>query len=309
MRRRVSLDELEPTRRSGAAALEVLIDSRLVTADEERVEVAHEALLREWPRLRGWLEEDAEGRLLHQHLTHAARDWETAARDPGELYRGARLAAAIDWNAAHANHLNALESEFLGRSRAEAEHEAEHQRANRRLRTLLAGLAGLLVLALVAGVVALNQRGEARDAALSADAQRLGTEALGQDRFDEALRLTSAAVELDDSLATHGNLLSVLQREPAALGVINYGWRMYGAALSPDGGLMAMGDERGAGNVYDSALGAWSARPTGSTAASSRTCASRPTANIVASATDPQDPRQNGVVDLIDARTRSDRSG
>ena len=84
-----------------AAALEALIDSRLVTADEGTLEVAHEALLREWPRLREWLEEDAEGRRLHQHLIHAARDWQAAGRDPGELYRGARLASTLDWAAGH----------------------------------------------------------------------------------------------------------------------------------------------------------------------------------------------------------------
>ena len=42
-------------RRPSAVALDALADSRLVTADEETLEVAHEALLREWPRLRaGW---------------------------------------------------------------------------------------------------------------------------------------------------------------------------------------------------------------------------------------------------------------
>ena len=89
---------------------------------------------------------------------------------------------------------------------------------NRRLRALLAGLAALLALAVVAGVVALNQRGEARDTARTADAQRLGLEALGQERLDQALLTASAAVELDDSPATQSNLLSVLQRNPATLG-------------------------------------------------------------------------------------------
>ena len=42
-------------------------------------------------------------------------------------------------------------------------------------------------------------------------------------------------------------------RAPAALGVLNYGWPMNGAAISPDGKLMATGDERGAVNVYDAA--------------------------------------------------------
>ena len=61
VRRRVPLDELELGRDDHtAAALAALTDSRLATADEGTLEVAHEALLREWPRLRGWLEEDAE---------------------------------------------------------------------------------------------------------------------------------------------------------------------------------------------------------------------------------------------------------
>ena len=119
VRRRVPLDELEPGRDGPAvAALAALTDSRLVTADEGTLEVAHEALLREWPRLRGWLEEDAEGRRLHQHLIHAASEWQAGGRDPGELYRGARLAAALDWAAGHEGDLNELERAFLDESRA-----------------------------------------------------------------------------------------------------------------------------------------------------------------------------------------------
>ena len=98
VRRRMPLDELDLDRdEHTAAALEALVDSRLVTARDETLEVAHEALLREWPRLRGWLEEDADGRRLHQHLTNAARDWQQGGRDRGELYRGARLASTLDW--------------------------------------------------------------------------------------------------------------------------------------------------------------------------------------------------------------------
>jgi WD40 repeat protein len=309
VRRRVPLDELEPKRDGRtAAALEVLVDSRLVTVDEGTVEVAHEALLREWPRLRGWLEEDAEGRRLRQHLIHAARDWDEAGRDHGELYRGARLASALDWNAAHAGELNALEREFLDESRAEAQHEAEHQRrTNRRLRALLAGLAALLALAVVAGIVALNQRGEARDAARVADAQRLGVEALGEERLDRALLLTRAAVELDESPATRSNLLSVLMRNMATLGVVDYGWGMFGAAISPDGKLMATGDERGGVQVYDTAT----RRPLGPPylleAGLVQNVRFSPDGDTLAVSlmdqTDPQTP----TLDLIDPRSRKRR--
>src|SRR4051794_26384455 len=112
VRRRLPLAELE--REPGAAeVLWKLADGRLVTMSGEAAEVAHEALLREWPRLRGWLEEDAEGRRLHHRLGIAAREWDAGGRDPGELYRGARLAAALDWSTSHAPELEALERAFL----------------------------------------------------------------------------------------------------------------------------------------------------------------------------------------------------
>ncbi|MDA0166356.1 winged helix-turn-helix domain-containing protein [Solirubrobacter ginsenosidimutans] len=246
VRRRVPLAELE--------ALDALADSRLVTVDDGAAEVAHEALLREWPRLRGWLDDDAQGRRLHLHVTEAAREWAGAGREPGELYRGARLAAALEWAAVHRGDLNPLEREFLEAGLAAAERETEAQRrANRRLRSLLAGLAVLLVVALGAGVVALHQRGQARHSAVVADANRLGADAVNEDRLDRAVLLARHGVALDDSPTTRSNLLSVLLRNPAVLGEVDTGWRMFATALSPDGRLMALGDERGNLSVYDAA--------------------------------------------------------
>jgi hypothetical protein len=68
-----------------------------MVTDQEVAEVAHEALIREWPTLRGWLEESRDGLRLHRHLTLAAEGWVRQGRDPGELYRGARLAQALEW--------------------------------------------------------------------------------------------------------------------------------------------------------------------------------------------------------------------
>jgi hypothetical protein len=67
------------------SVVDTLIDRRLLTADGETVEVAHEALLREWPRLRAWLEEDREGRHFHRQLTEGAVSWEAEGRDPSAL--------------------------------------------------------------------------------------------------------------------------------------------------------------------------------------------------------------------------------
>jgi WD40 repeat protein/DNA-binding SARP family transcriptional activator len=252
VRARVPVGELNGT--PGAhETLSRLASDRLVTIGDGEAEVAHEALLREWPRLRGWLDDDADGRRVHQHLTHSARDWHAEGRDAGGLYRGSRLAAASEWATHHDADLNDLERDFLAASNASAEAEAERQRqANRRLRTLLAGVGALLVLAVIAGVVAVAQRGEARDAALVADAQRLGAEAVTNDRLDQAVRLARTGIALDDSPATRNSLFSVLLRQPASLGELRGdGWKLYSVGASPDGKLVAIGDERGGVIVYD----------------------------------------------------------
>ena len=234
-------------------ALAVLTESRLVTVDEGAVEVAHEALLREWPRLREWLEEDAEGRRLHQHLIHAAAEWQASGRDPAELYRGARLAGALDWGESHGRELNELERGFLEESRVAGEREAERRRqTNRRLTALLAGVGILLALAVVAGIVALSQRGTARREALSADAERLGAQALNEERLDQALRLASAGVALEDSAVTRSNLLSaLLSGSPATLGILDIGTEPSGIAISPDGSKLAIGERTGALYLFD----------------------------------------------------------
>ena len=89
VRRRVTLSELDADGDPTAAhVLQALTDARLLTTGDGFVEVAHEALLREWPRLQTWLEEDAEGRKVRLHLIGAARDWEQRGREPADLYRG-----------------------------------------------------------------------------------------------------------------------------------------------------------------------------------------------------------------------------
>ena len=140
-RRRVPLAEFDiATNPDMQRTLTVLTAARLLTADRGTVEVAHEALFREWPRLEAWLDEDQQSRRVRAHLTEAAHEWDESGRTPGELYRGARLAAVLDWTADHAAEVNDLERQFVAESQAAGEAEERRQRrANRRLRLLLVG--------------------------------------------------------------------------------------------------------------------------------------------------------------------------
>jgi WD40 repeat protein len=258
--RRVPLAELDTDRDPELrAALAALTEARLLTIAEASVEVAHEALLRQWPRLRGWLEEDSHGRALHRHLTRAASDWDEGSRDPGELYRGARLAAALDWANAHLAELNQLERAFLDHSRQTADQEVtearrraeQEARSNRRLRGLLAGLAAVLVVAAIAGTVAVVQQGRATRAALVADARRLTTLALAEADLDRSLLLAVQANRLDDSVDSRGALLASLLRSPQAIGVLRAEDRLSHLAVSPDGRTLAAGDQAGRTRLWD----------------------------------------------------------
>ena len=245
VRRRAPLAELDLERNPDAAdVLATLADSRLVTVGEGSVEVAHEALLREWPRLRAWIAEDAEWRRLRHHITQAATEWQASGRDPGELYRGARLAAALEWAADHAVDLNELEREFVTESRDASEQETKRaRRTNRRLRAVLAGGAVLLVAAVAGGMLAVIQRGEARDAETAQLAQRLGAEALVDEELDRSLLLARQAVAIDDSPQTRSYLLADLLRAPAIAGVMHGdGNLLRASAVSPDGRTLVVAD-------------------------------------------------------------------
>ncbi len=135
-RRRAALSELTPRADEAAATeqvLKTLADARLITTGEGVAEVAHEALIREWPTLRTWLDEDREGLRIQRQLTEDAQEWLALQCDDGALYRGTRLDLAIYWADDHADDLNPLEREFFNtsmalRQREETERDAIRQR-------------------------------------------------------------------------------------------------------------------------------------------------------------------------------------
>ena len=236
-----------------ARAIEVLTSARLLTASEGSIEVAHEALLREWPRLREWLDQDADGRRLQMHLINAAGEWQEHGRDTGDLYRGERLAAALDWTTGHDPELSPLEREFMVSSRAFARREV------RRLRLLLSGAVVLLLVACVAAGAALIQRGHAQHATTVADARGLGAEALTQPLLGRALLLAREAVNLDDTLATRDDLFAALLRGRDATWQLHIPGGFPSTAntnqitVSPDGRTLAAGNNTGIVRFYSAA--------------------------------------------------------
>ena len=263
-RRRVPIADLVPdgvSRETVESVLERLADARLVTLGEGTAEVAHEVLIREWPTLRRWLEEDREGLRLHQQLGNAARIWDSGGRQPSDLYRGARLTAAADWARTHRDTLNATERGFIDASLAEATQERGAQlRANRRLRGLLAGAVALLLVAVLAGVLALIQRGDARAQALTSDAERVGAQALTEQNVDVSLLLAVAAVRLQNRAETQSDLLAALQRNPDLIHFARpFSDLITALQVSPDGRLLAVADQAGIVRFVD--LATW--RPMG----------------------------------------------
>ena len=252
VRRRVPLVEIEALSLPGLRrVLGRLAEARLLTIGDAHVEVAHEALFREWPRLRGWLTDDAAGRAVQRRLAVAASEWASEGREPGALWRGTRLLSGLEVASSRPEEVTArragLPRRRAGRS-ADAEERAVRERAaatarqNRRLRWLLVGAAVLLAVALVAGLLAMRARGEAEESAtraeasaMSADARRLAANALNEDRPALALLQAVEATQREQSPETYGALLTLLTRSPDIVTRFRVADRLPRIAASADG--------------------------------------------------------------------------
>ena len=216
--------------------VEQLVDARLVTVDGDSVQIAHEALVRVWPRLRGWLDDDVDGQRLFRHLAGAADAWDAMGRPDSELYRGARLSphpgVAGPRPARPQRHRDGLPRGLGGARRRSP--RCPRRRGSGASAGSTAGCAARWpaspswpCLALVAGVLAVRSsdraegdRDRARAAADLADARTGGAVALEHEDLSLSLLLGTVGLRGRRLRAqAWDNLAAVLPRSPSLLSV------------------------------------------------------------------------------------------
>lgn len=213
VRRRVALAHLSDDPDSGwvierFGSARLLMLDRDVSTREPTVEVAHEALLREWPRLSVWLEEDRDLLRSVDVVAAAAATWDEGGRGAADLYRVGRLENAMGLAHTAPDRLRPIDREFIDASQLEAEANRHLEvRRIQRLRRLVAGTGIALIVALIAGALAFRQSdradAEAERAQESASrAQESASEAETQARFAETQTAVAIEAARDADLAT-----------------------------------------------------------------------------------------------------------
>ncbi len=250
---------------------------RLLTFDHDpitrapTVEVAHEAILREWDRLRQWINDARDDIRQERALARATQEWDTHQRDVSFLMRGKRLVQIEDWQEITSLMLTPLEQEFIDQSLAQRKKERqvelarkEHEaRLERRSRNFLRGLVAVFALAaLVAaalGLFAFQQRQHALDSAAEAQNVALvaGSQvALADNDTDTALALAWQAVTLKPESALAQAQLSEAAYAPGTvrplLGFTDY---VLAADIDPAGNRIFSGSRDMSVIMWDLATG------------------------------------------------------
>ncbi|MDX1991445.1 MAG: protein kinase [bacterium] len=272
---------------------------RLLTFDHDptnrssTVEVAHEALIRQWGLLREWLAASREDLRQQRRLSSAAEEWLSSRRDPSYLARGVRLEQFEEWQAGTTLSLNKTEADYLAASIAEREkglaeerarqerEEALEKRSRNRMQALLGVVSVAAVIAITLAVLAFTQgqraqaaRAEAEVSATEAvearaEAERSAAQANG---LALAANARNALNENNNTLALSLAVEADRAFQPAPIEVMRvlasaaFGpgprYRLQGsemaapdAALSPDGRYSAAASISGVVTVWDNTTG------------------------------------------------------
>lgn len=225
-----------------ATVLERLTKARLVVQDDKWVELAHEALIRHWPRLRRWLTDDRESLRVHRNLTEAAGAWTRHGQSPDALMRGSILDRLTDWARQHPEDLSKDEELFLHASQRAQLHTRQQARREhtrrRRLNALVVMVAALMVVTGVVAVLARTDADHQRDIAASQTALHDALE-IGDTDPALSLQLMLAAYKLNPVKDTLDALVDAAQKPYAA--TIPESQQINSVAMSPVDRHLAIG--------------------------------------------------------------------
>ena len=248
-RRRLTVANLNAAERT---ILSAFVDARLLvssggTDTEATVEVAHEALLRQWDPLCDAIEESRSSLELRSEVNRLAIDWKSAGADESYLLHGTRLHAITEWAAAHPGELDEVEEAFIDASEAQESAELfRTRRSNRRLRVLAVALAGLLAVALGASLAAfrLNERAQAQaQLALSGQLSARADELAESDQELAILvglqSLGTASKQRSMGEAPAGLSAAMARRTHASILFTGHSAEVASVAYAPDGRLIA----------------------------------------------------------------------
>ena len=235
--------------------------------------MAHEALIRNWPRFRAWIDADRGGLQIHRRVSGLSQEWASSDKNPAYLFVGAHLAEALDWAEAHSDALNSQEMEFLAASREAEERGRTHvryldvraQAARRRVYAALVASGVALVLTVAAAVLSRRQaevlavalenertfrkdieaaRKAAEGRASIAPSLKLAALSRGEQdrRLDRALLLGVEALRAADIFEARSTLFQALNARPGFNGFLHASNGAVAAvAFSPDGRSLATG--------------------------------------------------------------------
>jgi WD40 repeat protein len=236
------------------------------TTREPTIEVAHEALLREWPRLRGWLDQSRDDVRMQRMLAAATNEWQESNQDSGFLLRDTRLDQFAIWidgtdlalTANEQAYLSASLAERKARQDAEAERQEREQALEQRsrlvLRVLVAIFALAAVIALALSGVAYIQRENARESDHIARAGELGavTRTLTEQQPDLAALLAVEAYRQSGTLQNWTTLYEVGTYNSQLNRVMRgHAGRIESIAFSSDGKALASGGVDGTVRWWD----------------------------------------------------------
>lgn len=257
-RRRITRTELDALGKPETmrSVIDTFGNQRLLTFDhdpqtrEPTIEVAHEALIREWRRLGEWLDNTREDLRTQRRLNSATHEWFMANRDASFLATGTRLEQFETLQRTGEIAINADEAEYLEQSlsqrmKREAEIEAQQVReatleeqARQRLQMLVTVLAVAALLAVLLAVFAFNAQRQAQQAQVVAedaaevarvaaeDAEAVALAASALNRISNyrpslALNLALEAVDRNPLLTPVQQALAVAAYSPSAVRELN----------------------------------------------------------------------------------------